>query len=238
MGPSTQSGTVYSLYTGFSVYTPKSFTAVGQGAPGIQYSTKAKQWLVGMLPTATSPSGVTWVAAVFSPPGFADGQFRFVQMVNPVRSFTRITGGAAKPNLHRFWGLDTSDPYDDPVRFNASEGWRTDGTLHIDGDTPARGIDATIFKSESLQDSFKTYLMYRPPGDNSGWVPLMRDDWSYAIAVQQITATLPLAGGKTTKPYYTGDWSLVGKPWQNVPQFVRETQEPVWTFIHNAANLF
>jgi hypothetical protein len=224
-----ESGEVYTLYTGFRVSTPTSLTGVLTSTPGIKFSTVDGQWVIGLPGTGTGKAdGVIWSASVTNPAPFGEGQWRFLQMINPFWTDWPLGSGPAIPNVHRFWGLDTRDPYDDVLRFNGLNGWLTDGVAHSDGDTPYEGIDAARDAAISMNDSFKTYLMYLPPGQNSGWVPIGRDHWSYYIAVRQV-----IQSGK-----FTGVWAQVGTaPVSNNKGFVRETHEPNWTFVHNAGNL-
>lgn len=64
--------------------------------------------------------------------------------------------------------------------------WRTsyapytaNGSLNWDHDTPAHPVGSPVVRV-SVADGFFTYMMYRPPGDDSTYVPLQYLDWFWA----------------------------------------------------------
>lgn len=77
---------------------------------------------------------------------------------------------------------------------------------------------ATWAMAKSNAESFKMYIMFLPPGNNSRWVPLQYAPWTWSG-----TATLNM-----------GVWGLAGAGQTN-PGVVNTTTHPQWT--QNYANV-
>jgi hypothetical protein len=231
-------GTGVTLYrvaasTTFDVYTPTSSVPVVAGAAQVRYSPALGYWEIGMLDTPTSfaatgvSSGIVWNATVTTPAtgSFSSGVFRFVQKINTARSITYSNGHTDLSEYYGAWVLDNTDPYDDPAAFDGSNGWITGASPHLEGDRPRNGGDVSGYiKQTTAADAFTTYLMYRPPGAGSFFVPLRSEAWSYAVTAKQMAP---------------GVWVPVGVPTSTVPpSFSPETQEPEWDAVLTNAAIF
>ena len=136
-----------------------------------------------------------------------------MQKITPYRYEQRSDGSVWVAQFQGFSVLDTSDPYG-----SVSSIWPTGSGWQVSGDSPRSPLNDIHLIT--LNDSFNTYLMYRPPGANPleyEWVPLMSESWSYKISVVLMA---------------NGTWGRAGNPpaapWTSVPAFARTTQEPEW----------
>src|SRR6202034_3764089 len=87
-------------------------------------------------------------------------------------------------------------PYDSAT----DKAWSTDSGIVVQAfdrtglGLPTKGTGETI---ESWASAFKTYVMYRPPGSMSKWVPLVVEDWSAQATLQATSDRDALVGGWT-----------------------------------------
>ncbi|HZL35622.1 MAG TPA: hypothetical protein VFC78_09960 [Tepidisphaeraceae bacterium] len=174
--------------------------------------------------------GIEFSAAVGTPPGhgFAAGSFGFAQVVYSQNTFS--VGGVVKGKAPTFqqWALDAGIPLGPEigdkgkpvVPFNGPGGigWATDSVHGICADSP--GSVLTAGASTVVNNDFKTYLMYLPPGAGSSWVPL---DWAgWKFWVQAYPKKVPDPGQvvpfriATDEPKWTGFLPLNGVAWKAV----------------------
>lgn len=139
--------------------------------------------------SATDP-GIRWEADVTTGAGGA-GQLAFVQLIS--RDSRAIVNGASRQSLRTTSGnqyvLDGDFIYGPgrppaPVALGSNR-----RTVLEDNDAPAAHLDSCTpgqsIVSRSRHDSFKTYLMYRPNGANSIWIPLSRLDWGWCALASE-----------------------------------------------------
>jgi hypothetical protein len=198
-------GSFAPVSTFFRLQEPDWETSVSSGTPG--WALDPQGWEVAM-------NGINWTANVSVPAAFPQGEFKFVQTVTPRRLEIRTNGDLYNLPHAGELVLDTSDPYAAMYGPLIGGPWTT-GASHSSGDDPGDFLDHQIQLDDSVCDRFQTYLMFRPDGDRSEWVPLAREDWSWGFRIDHPTGS--------------GTWTFYVAPWKEVaPNFVPETNEPVW----------
>ncbi|WP_172683375.1 Ig-like domain-containing protein [Verrucomicrobium spinosum] len=104
-----------------------------------------------------------------------EGEWTYVQTLNEKRTDTARNGTAFTLLKNKFWGetvLDTTFPYPNSIYAT--------GESRSSHDTPSTvfGLNHQLTTVEDLHD-FKVYIIFKPPGENSKWVPLRKVDWSW-----------------------------------------------------------
>jgi hypothetical protein len=148
--------------------------------------------------------GISFVQTVTYPQGFT-GTTQWVQIATPLRRRKTNAG------VWQRWsgaGLDTIYPY-----------WGSGNT----NDSPSTFLDAShndgyIIVEKSMNDSFDMYLMFKPSGTNSIWVPLRKVSWFWSA----------------TGTYNQTTITLVSKNHSVNPASTDSVTHPQWT--RNAAN--
>ena len=124
------------------------------------------------------PGGMNFLGWVTTPDRFVDwteevGECQLVQLCNIWRR--RYYWGGYTPSItttdDNFW-LDSQWPYNGPWNANGQH-WQTE-------DMPSAGLPS-LCDDITINDAFKMYLMYRPPGDDRQWVPLHRLQWFWHV---------------------------------------------------------
>lgn len=149
--------------------------------------------------------GITWDAEV-STPDHGAGEIGFTQLLTEQTSYTR--------NDNSITTLSSGGKY----ALDGGLGAMYAGTVAIgNSDTKTRRISDTpenpltdSYKHTSVDNSFKTYLMYKPknpgPDNLSVWVPLGVLNWDWSGTATKITATNPKTGLPETR------WEGSGTP--------------------------
>jgi hypothetical protein len=217
-------GQIYQALTTFDVETPSVTESVKTGgAPGISPD-NGDFWL-----SATGiGEAINITASVQNPTNLNNGgTWTFLQMANPILYwYTGTPDNSQRWHLssNDVWGLDTQfpapggdilDQNGNPVLYNLlSPGQEPytfiddpeeNLTLTLGGNTPYRA---------SFTDIFKNYIMYKPVGSGSIWVPLYEITWSVGAAAQFI------ADAWTVTSFSAPQW------WQN-----SNAWEPQWNLI-------
>ena len=112
----------------------------------------------------------------------SEGRWHFVQVLNSREKVITNADTFRFGNNYGKWVVDSTYPY--------AQGAST-GENSLCDDSPISTMD-NAYRRWITQDDFKMYLMFKPPGINTEWVPLKRIDW--------------LWDWKTTKT--DGIWSL------------------------------
>ena len=172
--------------------------------------------------SANSSRGINWSVQVNTPALFTSqgaSLWNFVQTVTP--SFSRTPdGGKPQPSVvNGESGLDATYPYD-PAPFSGQfpGGHSADNLLWKMGDSPGFPV-GDAYSNYQVTDNFSTYVMYRPPGSDTQWVPLWSIGWYWTANV--------------TRP--GASWSL----WNNAndagivraPSSHSETIHPLWSYL-------
>lgn len=196
------------------VHTPK-FIRLESTAPYFPWisrdlTTAGKPWLQLGGEVATEGGSMNFLAYVVSDYG---GTIRWTQLINqyryrddgPTGSWTESTDGKFEVDAGEFYVPQTCSTDLTPGQTN----WLS----FADG--PGNPVGYSLAESH---DIFKTYLRFRPNGDDSIWVTLGRVDWSW-----QATASCP-----TGSPLSWENWSITSS---NItgPVYFDDTTIPFWT---------
>jgi hypothetical protein len=131
------------------------------------------------------------------PSGFT-GDTEWVQLITRTTS----VNGETPVTLS---GLDDIYPYNPP--------WDSPGGSLLSGNS-----------SITIDDTWKMYLLFKPGGDDSSYVPLRRIDWRWSAAATQTNSIWSITSH--TNPQDGGQ-----------PTDVDETQIPTWTRIVHGTDL-
>ena len=150
-----------------------------------------------------------------------EGEAKAVQIFN--RSCSHYVLGlgvsTAGGTEGEFW-LD-ADPYDTVVpvqRANATDIHPPSGVVLV---TDRPGIPLAGSAAASINDSFKTYIMFRPSGLGNVWVSLGRVDWNWF-------GNADLTGPNS---FDVSSWSLTSSGVTG-PHFSSTQEPPVWENIY------
>jgi hypothetical protein len=112
----------------------------------------------------TGTSGISFSRSITMPSGFTGGDTQWVQLIDSItRTFTP-NGGSIK-TLSGSGVLDSTYPY---------------ATGASTGDSPGQGVDSCNDSAVSANDSFSMWLMFKPSGTGSIFVPLRKVSWSWS----------------------------------------------------------
>jgi len=125
----------------------------------------------GLLGDKDWKTGITLTGDVSVPTGFSKGIWQFVQTVVP--NSWRRDNWDGKVQLFSYSknGQSCGDGY--PI----GGPWNTETGPHAMQDAPFISLVTFYWQVESKQDDFATYVMFRPPGEGSKWVPLKFVTW-------------------------------------------------------------
>ncbi len=162
----------------------------------------------GLFSTGAGSYGLT-INANVTEPWYNSGIWNFVQLVRSVR---------------REFGLVPKTVYDTRGRFDLDNLLpaqlipTTAGTMDFpaDGSSPqffwdspsTDGVDPGVLGADA-RDAFKTFIMYRPAGENSVMVPLEYYAWNYAITVKVVGGKY-VAVGTPPPPALAGPLPISG----------------------------
>jgi hypothetical protein len=212
-------GNSYTVSSNYQVHTPSSTATATMGTAGID----AAVTKVGLVfpPAGVVGGGINFQGRVTTSAGFASGEWTFLQTVDTVRQYWDLGWNPFHWSMNGLRTLD-QNPYPAPPEdpFNSGSGWIADGAPHITRDSPAKGLANT--NQDLLNDAFHTFLMFRPPGTGSEWVPLRVLDWAVDIVAKKTNNV----------------WAVFGTPHQSMTPangvFNSQATEPIWN--QSAAN--
>jgi len=133
-------------------------------------------------PTDSGTAGSIWAAKVVYPAGYTNGPhelgWNYTQLITTFRS--RVNNGVVENvSMNGQTVLDTTFGYSDDF---------PTGTEHVYGDSPDEGL-ASVLSSVSVNDNFKTYIMFIPLGTGSRYVPLQYWTWYWKAEARQDAGT-------------------------------------------------
>jgi len=112
----------------------------------------------------TGTPGISFSRSITMPSGFTGGDTQWVQLIDSItRTFTP-NGGSIK-TASGSGLLDTTYPY---------------ATGASTSDSPGQGVDSCNHSAVSANDSFSMWLMFKPSGTGSIFVPLRKVSWSWS----------------------------------------------------------
>jgi hypothetical protein len=186
----------------------------------------SEETYMGLLPLSLGGKGIIFGGSVLEPTGydFANGAWRLAQLVNPYHHKVDTAGNIYDfPSNPGVWGLDNAWPYRG-TRTPYRPPWRTwpsDGQWCEGYDTPHTGLKDT-YNTAVLNDHFRTWMMYQPPGIGSSWVPLASVRWHVTIAKVEINYEWQYPGEAAFDPD-SGPFCA----------FERTTEFPEWSIVHH-----
>ena len=112
-----------------------------------------------------------------SPPAFGTGSLELVQLVTPNNSYTTVanpTTTVSDPN-NGILGLDATYPYG----YDIATEKLAPALTYQNNDAPRMQLDGNVVLDVANKNgSYVDYLMYKPPGPDSQWIPLAQYNWS------------------------------------------------------------
>lgn len=182
----------------FSVLKPNATISTAEGTIRIATQPDGNLWL--SFGDANATPGVRFGYTIQMPSGFTGGTFQWTQVLLS----THITLTENTGNVLTVQGVNVIDnQFAYPFVYN--------GFLE---DSPDVRLDPDL-QRVTRQDSFMTYLMFRPTGNNTIWVPLRQIPWSW-------NASATRTGTPNTWVLDTGHNHSVGAD-------VNSTAEPLWS---------
>jgi hypothetical protein len=151
----------------------------------------------GVLSTSGTP-GITFTRSISVPSGFS-GDTQWVQVADQVVR-TKTPNGGNSLVLSGSGLLDSNYPYTSAI--TSTE------------DSPRSGVDPCDYEGVSANDSFTMYLMFKPSGANSLWVPLRQVSWNWSGSAGRFT---------------TCGWILSSASHSTNPTDQDSTDYPTWT---------
>lgn len=118
-------------------------------------------------------------------------------------------------------GLDTTYPYEPAPYDSYPGGYPLGATNHTEGDKPQvpfGHLGGTAI--DISNESFRLWIMFLPPGEESRYVPTKMLSWNYSVSAA-LNGT-------------TGLWAVVGTPSQSVTPATITYDHPIW--VYNAGN--
>ncbi|MGI9069599.1 MAG: hypothetical protein ACR2HX_24735 [Pyrinomonadaceae bacterium] len=174
----------------FNVKRPTAAVTTSTGTIAVDSAWNDLTMHFGILGSA----GISFSRTLTIPAGFS-GDTAWVQTVTPLHR-RKLNDGAWER-----WtgaGLDETFPYDSTASTN---------------DSPRSGALTSSYLEYTTSDSFEMWLMFKPSGASSIWVPLRRVPWSWSGTTVRSGAT----------------WSLSSSS-HSVTSDADSTAFPIWTY--------
>ena len=174
--------------------TTSALVATNSGYPRLTFGTTVQ----------TNTVGINFNATLSLPPGFV-GDTEWVQVVT-VEQATRQRASDLKYDHHNGFGLDTQFPYPNDPPSNP---------LHTD-DTPDWNLTNGYIEYNVLSQDFEMWLLFRPAGDPTHWVPLRAVNWGWGGSATNTGGVWLLEAGSGTNTVNPTDFdTLVYPQWTN-----------------------
>jgi Bacterial TSP3 repeat len=151
--------------------TVKGAVRLGAGpfAPLVPHS-------LGFLGATDAFFGVKYIGSVTTPAGWPDGKFVYAQLIKSKRNYTNPpSGNATVLGDGVTWKHDGPFPYGGAAATFTANGQ----VINNHGDSPSEAADSDLRTTIEIAESFQTYLMFRPDGSASCYVPLRKINWNW-----------------------------------------------------------
>lgn len=159
--------------------------------------------------------GITFVGAVATPADWSDGQWNWTQLIKSNRIYTNKSGTHTSIGDGLSFKLDLPYPYCPPgTSAFIANGSVQDGSQDTPQE-PTRGRDRI-----EVHESFETYLLFKPPGLESRYVPLQKATWQWGGVVSS-------ANGWQSVTLPEGRADATGVECSDHPQWSANTTEDV-----------
>ncbi len=146
-----------------------------------------------------STPGISFSRTVTMPPSFPGGELKWVQKISSTLRRRKSFPGNNWSRTEAANVLDNTNPYDPGISVS---------------DSPAVEL-LPGFTEYTVNDHYEMYLMFKPAGNGSIWVPLRRVLWYWNVGA--------------TRNAITGNWSLAANPtYSNSPASEDVIIPPQW----------
>lgn len=175
-------------------------------------------WQFRLMPSG-GPDGMHVQCEVDDPTGYSEGRWHFVQTVTLGTWVTTLDGSKLRLAHTGETVLDTEYPFS-PTPVDPDPGWP--GSWETGGSSVAQDhpwLSLADFQSIRVDETFRMYVMYLPPGDEARWVPagcwlwtwegeatLSNGTWTLSDEDQMITDCYETNEHPTWTAYYDGEW--------------------------------
>lgn len=171
-------------------------------APGVQASTADPLLIMGLndaTPGCANRPGIDWHVTL-TEPGSSGGTVGLTQLVNQTltRNTTPCSFRGRLLNGHAYLA-DNGDLYDRPVGLDAGQNLTLPGPMN---DSPSTGLPGAGLWVNDFRAA--DYLMFRPDGADSIWVPLQVMDWEFSARVDRASRNSQIRGHSDPKTYLVG----------------------------------
>lgn len=128
--------------------------------------------------------------------GFAEDEWHFGQLIKPDLYYWWVDDGQKYKNKKNGAPFKCDDPW---IYANANP--KTPNQIK-QADSPTYDLDATVETKVQTGASFEMYMMFKPAGTKSQYVPLKKLEWSYAGTAtwNPVTMTWALSGAAGPPP--------------------------------------
>jgi hypothetical protein len=183
-------GASYTLTTKFTVYKPSiSWGPTYSGGTTLN-GNQLVLYGLNQLRRDGSPRGGVEISASVDVPAMFTGAWawEFVQTVAEDRTYHKLNGKSGYMSTNGAGDLlDLGLPYPYVIFYDDTEGQpasqpMTDASLYAMHDTPLQPL-ATDWQDFKVNELFKTYAMFRPPGTDVCWVPMGMVSWNWYAEV-------------------------------------------------------
>jgi hypothetical protein len=188
----TISGTPFTKTATFNVKRPTASITTSTGSVVVGTGWGDTELSFGVDP---SHHGIDFSRSITIPSGFS-GSTEWIQLATPLRRRQLNSGTWER------WegsGLDTQYPYPE-----LSTG--------VTADSPGEHMTSDLLQ-DTADDSFEMWLMFKPTGTGSIWVPLRKVSWSWSGAASRSGST----------------WTLNSSSHSTNPSDADSTTHPTWT---------
>jgi hypothetical protein len=172
--------------------------------------------IFGLFGDDVIPYGITFLGQVSLPIEFNEqGTWQFVQLVNDGAHQTLLDGRQQHTIHTGEWVLDTVYPYDPPS---------VTGSSNIAVDSPYFEVVPGLSRM-GTQDRFRMFLTYRPPGEESRYVPLLRVDWGWQCEAVLSFGVWRIVDGSTGQHVSAADVEV------SQPEWSANCEPPIWVTL-------
>jgi len=168
---------------------------------------------VGLFTNGAQTNGMELTGKVKVPPLFAEGRWQFVQLVMQTDVVINENGNYMQSSVTPVAPVvDTDKDKTYPFAPPPPEVWVTGDASQTKGDSPQAKLIAKLQIRRST--SFYTYIMFKPNGSASKWVPLKLLSWDFKHCAQRTG--------------FDNDWRIsdIGK---NKQPAIETFHHPEWT---------
>jgi hypothetical protein len=134
---------------------------------------------IAFISTPQGP-GVSFSGDVQNPDGLSNGLWHFVQIIKKTSTIFNDKGKCQKIETNDVV-LDSQYPYEPQ---SLVDSWTTGSGIHNARDSPGKPLTGS--NQVNANDQFSMYIMFKPEGPQSKWVPLKCIDWGWSFCAKLV----------------------------------------------------